>query len=118
MRKGSYTFVRAHRRRWGLSQRELALLLNFADSSSVSRIERAKRVPTIETIIACCVIFELSMPELFPPMYDDVEETVLTAAKALYDELEEKTDKRSALKRSLLEDILARATGRNQSKQP
>src|SRR5712671_7809937 len=91
MRKRSYSFVRAHRRRWGLTQAELALLLGVASSTTVSRIERSVRTPTATVMVACCILFGLPAPELFTSLHDDLEELVGTAAKNLYDALEEKT---------------------------
>ena len=115
MGKKAYSYVRACRRRWGLTQRELALLLGLSSSTTVSRIERSKRGSTTTTLIAYSVVFGLSAPELFPPFYDDIEEAVVIAAKLLHEELDGSTDKKSALKRALFEDILARVIKRNES---
>jgi transcriptional regulator with XRE-family HTH domain len=115
MRKQSYAFVRAHRRRWGLSQTELALLLGIASSTTVSRIERSVRKPTTTVLVACCVLFGLPAPELFSSLHLEIEEAVGTAAKELYDALEGKTDKPSLRKREFLEAVLARLVNRNGS---
>lgn len=115
MRKQSYAFVRAHRRRWGLSQTELALLLGIASSTTVSRIERSVRRPTTTVLVACCVLFGLPAPELFSSLHQEIEEAVGTAAKELYDALEGKTDKPSLRKREFLEAVLARLVNRNGS---
>lgn len=114
MARKVYSYVRACRRRWGLTQRELALLIGLSSSTAVSRIERSKRGTTTMTLIACGVVFGLSAPELFPPFYEGIEEAVATAAKLLHEELDGRTDKRSELKRALLEDILARVIKRNE----
>src|SRR6185312_16991423 len=87
MARKSYAYVRAHRRKWGLTQVELARLLGLASRSAVSRIERAERVPTTATIIACGIIFGLATPELFPSLHEEVEPEVLPAAVALAAEL-------------------------------
>jgi len=115
MRKRSYSFVRAHRRRWGLSQSELALLLGIASSTTVSRIERSVRTPTTTMLVACCILFGLPAPELFSTLHDEIEEVVGTAAKTLYDALEGKTDKQSVRKREFLEQVLSRLVNRNNS---
>jgi transcriptional regulator with XRE-family HTH domain len=116
MRKRSYSFVRAHRRRWGLTQVELAMLLGAGSSTTVSRIERSIRVPTVTVLIACSILFGLPAPELFSSLHDEIAEIVGTAAKSLYDDLEGKTDKQSVRKRQLLEDVLTRIIKRNRSK--
>jgi transcriptional regulator with XRE-family HTH domain len=116
MRKRSYSFVRAHRRRCGFSQAELALLLGVASSTTVSRIERSVRTPTATVMVACCILFGLPAPELFTSLHDEIEEVVGTAAKTLYDGLEGKTDKLSVRKREFLEELLSRLVSRNPSK--
>lgn len=115
MRKGSYSFVRAHRRRWGLSQAELAALLGLASSTTVSRIERSVRTPTTTVLVACCILFGLPAPELFTSLHDEIEEVVGTAAKTLCDALEDKADKLSVRKRLFLEEVLSRLVNRNRS---
>jgi transcriptional regulator with XRE-family HTH domain len=115
MGKKSYSFILAHRKRWALTQEELARLLLFSSGSTVSRIERSQRPPVTATLIACSIVFGFTPPDLFPTLYDQIEEAVVTAAKILHDESEGATDKRSKRKRALLEAILSRATGRNQS---
>jgi transcriptional regulator with XRE-family HTH domain len=117
MRKQSYSFVRAHRRRWGLSQNELAVLLGIASSTTVSRIERSVRRPTTTVLVACCILFGLPAPELFSSLHDEIEEVIGTAAKNLYDALEGKTDTQSVRKRRFLEQVLSRLIISNHSKQ-
>ena len=116
MRKRSYSFVRAHRRRWGLSQAELALLLGMASSTTVSRIERSVRTPTTAVMVACCILFNIPAPDLFGSVHEEIEEIVGTAAKNLYDALEGKEDGQSVRKRKFLEEVLARLISRNNSK--
>src|SRR6185312_9404425 len=115
MARKSYAYVRAHRRKWGLTQVELARLLGLASRSAVSRIERAERVPTTATIIACGIIFGLATPELFPSLHDEIEQEVLAAATALTAELIGLHDPASVRKRALLEQFLGRITNRKSS---
>ena len=60
--------LRTHRRTWGLSQRELAELLGMESRAHVSRIERGKRSPTLETALACSTLFGVSLGVLFPQL--------------------------------------------------
>ena len=66
--------LRAFRRMWGLSQRELARLLGFESSAEVSRIEHGKRTPLLETALACSTLFGVSLRELFPDLAAQTEE--------------------------------------------
>lgn len=108
MARKIYAFVRVHRRKWGLTQVELARLLGLASRSAVSRIERAERVPTTATLIACGIVFGLAMPELFPSLHGDVEGAVKDAVVLLNEELTDLDDKVSKRKRALLLQILER----------
>ena len=110
MRKPPYSFVRAHRRRWGLTQEELARLLGVANAATVSRIERAVRTPTATVMIGCSILFGLPDGELFASLQKSVEAVVANAAKGLCDGLEDKTDRHSLRKREFLEAALQRIT--------
>lgn len=118
MRKRPHSFVRAHRRRWGLTQEELATLLGVESSTTVSRIERSVRTPTAPMLIACSILFGLPHAELFASLYEGVEEVVANAAKGLYDRLEEKADPGSLRKREFLEDIFLRIGSPQTANQP
>jgi transcriptional regulator with XRE-family HTH domain len=112
MAKKSYAYVRTHRRKWGLTQVELAGLLGLTSRTAVSRIERADRIPTTANIIACGIIFGLATPELFPSLQEEIERAVVSTATALLQELFGKTDQISVRKRAFVEQILERISNR------
>ena len=58
-------YLRTYRKSRGFSQRELAFLLGCHSGAKVSRYERSKRVPPLETIFAYEVILGTPAPELF-----------------------------------------------------
>ena len=66
--------LRTHRRTWGLSQQELAEILDFESPAQVSRIEHGKRVPRIEIALACSTLFGVSLDELFPQLAAEIEQ--------------------------------------------
>jgi transcriptional regulator with XRE-family HTH domain len=108
MARKSYAYLRAHRRKWGLTQVELARLIGLASCSAVSRIERAERVPTTATVIACSIVFGLAMPDLFPSLHGEVEEAVKAAVMTLLEEITGLSDQVSVRKRALLMQTLER----------
>ena len=114
MRKKTISFVFAYRKRWGLTQPQLAKLVSLASPSAISRIEHSKRNPTAATLMALSIVFGLPLPDLLASLYDDIEEAVANASEALLEELERRTDKESVLARTLLEDILVRIINRSQ----
>ena len=103
------SYLRRERRKWALSQSELARLIGSHSRTTVSRLENGARAPSVESLISCLVLFGLNAPALFPYLYSHIEERVLRDAAALLEELAHDTSKKSARKRALLEAALRRA---------
>src|ERR1700728_718948 len=64
------SYLRYHRKRSGLSQREMAQLLGYPDQESVSRHERSRSVPPLNIALCYQAIFRVPVSELFPGHYD------------------------------------------------
>jgi transcriptional regulator with XRE-family HTH domain len=105
MKKRSFTRLRAHRLRWGLSAADLARLAG-RDPSRASKLE-AGDAPSLSFVLACEVVFGASARELFPTLYEQIEEQVMQRAVRLLEALEERPYER---KRALLDDMMQRAT--------
>jgi len=112
MSRNMPTYLRTHRKRWALSQRELAsLLTGCSAASSISRFELSKRQPGLEFALACELVFGQPVKDLFPSLYTDVEDTVMRNALRMHEHLADKSDPKSLTKLRLLEAILERAQG-------
>ena len=101
-------YLRANRKRLAFSQDEVAFLLGAQTGAKVCRHERFAREPSLETALACEVIFKRSVSELFPGLYQKVEQEVAARARALV----EKTDRRkptrqTARKREAIAELAA-----------
>ena len=83
------SYLRTHRKRSALSQRELAYLLGATSGSKISRCERRVRYPDFETALAFHVIFRTTVPALFPGALDKVRRRVRRRARRLARELGE-----------------------------
>jgi DNA-binding XRE family transcriptional regulator len=103
------TYLRPFRRRWGLTQKELAFLIGAESQTTVSRLEQLKRLPSLAAGIACLVVFDTSAPEMFPGLFADVQKAVLVRAAELYDELQGNPSPATRTKLDFLEKILAQA---------
>lgn len=103
-------YVRTERRRWALTQGELAHLLGFEHRSSVSRIERGQVIPEFETALALQVIFGVAPSDLFPKIFDEIEERVMRQGAVLYEATLQSSKVRERRKRELLELAMQRAT--------
>jgi DNA-binding XRE family transcriptional regulator len=107
------TYVRTHRRRWGLTQDELAFLIGVNSRSMVSRVEGLKRRPHLATAFAFWVVFGVPPFELFPELLTEVEEGVLQRSRELYDTLQGNPSKATRTKLDLLEAVFARQEQRD-----
>jgi transcriptional regulator with XRE-family HTH domain len=80
-------YLRAYRRRLGLSQDDVAFLCGARNGAQVSRYECGKRRPTLENLLACEAIFQIPVRELFAGRFEDVLKTVSKRAELRAHEL-------------------------------
>jgi transcriptional regulator with XRE-family HTH domain len=102
-------YLRTHRRVWGLTQRELASLMGFESAAHMSRIENGKRAPTVESALACEVIFGISPSAMFPHAYGVVEERVIRDIYRLHLALRDTSNPSDLRKRELFALALDRS---------
>jgi len=76
-------YLRRYRKRARLSQEELAFLLGGGSGAKVSRYERFKRIPGLETGLACEVVFGVPVRELFAGIFQKVERNTGRRARLL-----------------------------------
>jgi len=109
MKDRSFNHVRTHRKRNALSTTELASLVGLAAPSAVRRLERGERAPSLKTAIGLQVVFGTAPREMFPGLYEAVEETVMREAEVLYTAVDGREDPRSRAKRELLDAMPGRS---------
>lgn len=68
--------LRVHRRRSGLSQQEVALVLGSEDRGAVSRYERGHHLPPLPVAIALEVLFVVPVTELFSGLREGISGVV------------------------------------------
>jgi DNA-binding XRE family transcriptional regulator len=108
MNHAAFNYVRTFRQRYALTEDELAYLVCHRSHTRISRIEIGRSAPNLAVALALQVLFRQEPRQMFPGLYEAVEEEVMLRAKSFLDDLEGRTDKRSEAKRELLE-ALARA---------
>jgi len=69
-------YLRTYRKKAGLSQRDVAVLLGAEDSAQVSRYEKRRRLPSLETALAYEVILGASVSELFAGVKESIEKRI------------------------------------------
>ena len=80
-------YIRTRRRRTYFSQEELAFLMGSKSGTKVSRYERERRDPTLETALALEAVFGVPIRELFAGRFHKVERSVGDRARALIEKL-------------------------------
>ena len=76
----------------------------------VCRLEKCGQIPGGKVALGCEVIFGVTARDMFPGLYEQVEEAIMGRAARLDSELAGKTDRKSLRKRELLSDMMRRAT--------
>jgi len=69
-------FLRAHRKKAGLSQREVGILLGYLDDAVVSRHEQSTTVAPLVSAIGYEIVFKKPISELFPGIRESVEKRI------------------------------------------
>lgn len=103
------SYLKTHRKRWQLTQRELGELLGDISDSRISRYEKLVQDPSLEVVIGAEFIFEEPARHLFPGLYSRVEQTVVREAAVFAEKLAGADTKKTQLQRTLLDAIAYRA---------
>jgi len=86
-------YLRSHRRKSGLSQRELAEIVGYVTGFQVSNHERSVAIPALLIAVGYEVTFRVSIAELFPGLYGTVEAKIEDYLAQLEEELQQSTAK-------------------------
>jgi transcriptional regulator with XRE-family HTH domain len=87
-------YLRAYRKKSGLSQAEMAYLVGCKSRAQISQYERRNSVPTLPTALALQVALDVPVAELYAGKYDSISKQVRERAERLAVELREKKPKR------------------------
>ena len=86
-------YLRLHRRKSGLSQRELASIVGALTEVPISRHERSVTMPDLLIAVGYEVIFRAPISELFPGFYQTLEASIEERLADMEKELQESTAK-------------------------
>lgn len=87
-------YLRAYRKRSGLSQGEVAYLLGCRNGAQVSRYERRRHMPPLRTALAFQAALDTPLSELYAGTYQSISKQVTARAQTLNVELQARTPKR------------------------
>lgn len=85
--------LRSHRKRSGLSQKELARLVGYPDETAVSRHERLRIAPSLDVALRYQAVFRVEISALFPAAYQAACEIAEASLEELKRELHNSTVK-------------------------
>lgn len=103
------TYLRRERRKWGLTQEELAHLVGLKSRASISRIEHGQCPPTAHELLAFQLIFGMTALQLFPQLAFATTEIISLNAQAMLEANDTDSTLRATRKHILLRQILTRA---------
>lgn len=88
MSKKLENYLRAHRKRSGLSLDDVALLLGTRSGTRVSRYESFERRPPLSTALCLAVIYQVSAGDLFAGLHERERLRAASQARVLVSRLE------------------------------
>jgi transcriptional regulator with XRE-family HTH domain len=68
--------LKIHRKKSGLSQREIGLLLGYKDPGQISRHERSSTIPPLAVALAYESIFRVPVSTIFSGMHGSIERDI------------------------------------------
>lgn len=86
-------YLRTHRKRSGLSQREIAQLLGYPDEHQVSRHERSISAPPVVIALGYEIIFRVPIADLFSDLHRAIEQDIEARLAFMESQLQESTAK-------------------------
>jgi len=86
-------YIRVHRKKSGLNQHELSMLLGYIGDGQVARHERSLSLPTLTTALAYEVIFRVPVADLFPATRERAQQDIDERIQALKGALEQRSGK-------------------------
>lgn len=87
------SYLRYHRKRSGLSQREIAQLLGYPDQEPVSRHERSRSVPPLTIALCYQAIFRVPVADLFLGHYENTRRTIEERLAKMEHDLQQRSAK-------------------------
>ena len=88
---GSY--LRSHRLKSGMSQRELAKLIGIVEHHQVSNHERSSAVPSLFAALSYEAVFAVPVAQLFPGIYETIRANVEERLAGWEEKLQDTTPK-------------------------
>lgn len=86
-------YIRVNRKKTALSQRELGMLVGYADEGQVSRHEHFETLPPFVVAVAYEVIFRVPITDLFPAVRNRTQQEINRRINVFKEVLEQQSGK-------------------------
>lgn len=83
-------YLHAHRKKAGLSQLEIGILLGYADEGAVSRHEQSKTLPPLLSALGYEIVFNKPIAELFPGIRESIQKRIEAQLLRFEEDLQQK----------------------------
>lgn len=80
-------YIRTHRKRFHLTQKEVAFLLGSKTSAHVCRHERLEQTPNLQSLLTYEILFRTPVRNLFGGVHQDVEQRLVRRIRVLIQKL-------------------------------
>ena len=100
--------LKSHRKRSGLTQEDVAILIGAQSASQVSRHESGEREPDLGTAIAYRIVLDAPMAHLMPRLFRQIAEKVDERAAKLASRLAQEGGMHQCQRLELLRQLAAR----------
>jgi transcriptional regulator with XRE-family HTH domain len=87
------SYLGSHRKRSGLSQKELGQLLGYPSEGTISRHERICSTPPFQAALAYEAVFRVPVSELFPGAFERIRQDIEARISRMERELQGSTAK-------------------------
>ena len=80
-----FNYIKAHRKNWGLTQKELGYIIGFDSNVRICQLEMGKKMPTFSEAIIFELLFDKVPSRMFPVIYREITETLNQRLQPLED---------------------------------
>jgi transcriptional regulator with XRE-family HTH domain len=87
----SVSYLRSHRKRSGMSLKEVALVLGYRHAGEISRHERLSVLPSLRTALRYEALYRVPVKTLFPGLFEEETKEVEERLAALLEECHHST---------------------------
>jgi transcriptional regulator with XRE-family HTH domain len=89
--------LRRHRLANGLTQKEVAKMLNLGSSSVISRWERGERIPNLVQALCLSALYKRLVNDLFFDFFDEQRKLIVKRAKKIQQKKERNSQKNTKI---------------------